>query len=213
MSPSSTKEKILEAALELFNEHGLANVRLQMIADKTGISVGNLAYHFKNKKAIVQAISSKLYEEFGDILAMYRSRNGLPDLDAQLERLYDFVTGNPYCFFDAKEVRNYFPRETGVVPGNGAEKLLYQLRHRFSAMQETGLLMKEPMTGFFDQEAFSIWMYIIFLIPTSDLLSQPVPPKRAFKRWIWSKFLPFFTDKGKVQFRTLIEPALWPEKN
>ncbi len=210
---SSTKSKILQAALELFNDHGMANVRLQMIADKTGISVGNLAYHFKNKKAIVEAISYRLYETFADILSMYGSQDGLADLDAQLDRLYDFVVSNSYCFFDAKEIKAYFPNERHPSPGDGMIKLLYQLRHRFTAMQEAGLLKEAPIDGYYDQEALSIWMYIVFLVPRVEVLSQKLPSKSAFKRWIWAKILPFFTDAGIAQYRTQIEPLLHPDKD
>ncbi|MEM8908435.1 MAG: helix-turn-helix domain-containing protein, partial [Bacteroidota bacterium] len=38
MSDLNTKQKILRAAVQLFNDHGMANVRLQQIADEIGIS-------------------------------------------------------------------------------------------------------------------------------------------------------------------------------
>lgn len=46
---SETKLKIIKGAQELFFENGIANIRLQQIADSSGISVGNLAYHLKIK--------------------------------------------------------------------------------------------------------------------------------------------------------------------
>ncbi|MEL7123903.1 MAG: TetR/AcrR family transcriptional regulator, partial [Bacteroidota bacterium] len=49
----STKQKILDAALKLFNQDGIVNVRLQHIADEAFVSVGNLAYHYSNKESIV----------------------------------------------------------------------------------------------------------------------------------------------------------------
>lgn len=39
MTAKDTKRKILHASLQLFNENGIVNVRLQQIADETGISV------------------------------------------------------------------------------------------------------------------------------------------------------------------------------
>ena len=51
---TNTKQKILNSAINLFNKKGLVNVRLQHIADESDISVGNLAYHFYSKKAIIQ---------------------------------------------------------------------------------------------------------------------------------------------------------------
>ena len=57
---NKTKRQILDTALSLFNEHGLAQVSLRTISDKMGISPGNLTYHFKKREEIVEA----LYYEF-----------------------------------------------------------------------------------------------------------------------------------------------------
>ena len=57
---AGTKQKILNSSINLFNKKGLVNVRLQQIADESGISVGNLAYHYYSKKAIIQAIDLSL---------------------------------------------------------------------------------------------------------------------------------------------------------
>ena len=48
-----TRQRILARALELFNEHGEANVTTGTIAESLGMSPGNLYYHYRNKDAIV----------------------------------------------------------------------------------------------------------------------------------------------------------------
>ncbi len=58
----TTKEKILEVALELFNEKGCLNTSTRHIAQKLGISVGNLYYHFKNKESILIEIFNEYIE-------------------------------------------------------------------------------------------------------------------------------------------------------
>ena len=52
---NATKQKILKVSLELFNTYGVSNVSLRSIADASGISVGNLQYHFKKREALVEA--------------------------------------------------------------------------------------------------------------------------------------------------------------
>jgi AcrR family transcriptional regulator len=63
-----TREKIVHAALELFNSSGERNVTTNHIAAHIGISPGNLYYHFRNKQEIVREIfalySQELIERF-----------------------------------------------------------------------------------------------------------------------------------------------------
>jgi len=50
---ATTKEKIIETSINLFNEKGCLNTSTRHISDELGISVGNLYYHFKNKEDIL----------------------------------------------------------------------------------------------------------------------------------------------------------------
>ena len=49
----TTKDKIIETSVKLFNEKGCLNTSTRHISDELGINVGNLYYHFKNKEEIL----------------------------------------------------------------------------------------------------------------------------------------------------------------
>ncbi|GAL12900.1 transcriptional regulator TetR family [Vibrio astriarenae] len=63
-----TRDKIVLAALELFNEYGERTITTNHIAAHIDISPGNLYYHFRNKQEIVREIflnySHELLERF-----------------------------------------------------------------------------------------------------------------------------------------------------
>ena len=67
-----TKERILAAALQLFNEQGEANVTTNHIAAHLGMSPGNLYYHFRNKDHIIAGIfrqySAHLRQSFAPLI-------------------------------------------------------------------------------------------------------------------------------------------------
>ena len=48
-----TRDRIIQASLELFNANGERNVTTNHIASHLNISPGNLYYHFKNKQQII----------------------------------------------------------------------------------------------------------------------------------------------------------------
>jgi AcrR family transcriptional regulator len=57
---STTRDKILETALALFNAQGVHAVGVRDIARAVGISPGNLAYHFPQKDVLVAALIEQL---------------------------------------------------------------------------------------------------------------------------------------------------------
>lgn len=72
-----TRDKIVLAALELFNDHGERNITTNHIAAHIDISPGNLYYHFRNKQEIVREIfslySCELLERFTPIQVQQES--------------------------------------------------------------------------------------------------------------------------------------------
>ena len=91
MSGQTTRNKITEAALMLFNGQGLQNVTLQQIANEASISVGNLAYHFHDKEQILKKIGNLISADMDKILRLWKNLPGLLDFDNQLTRFYHLL--------------------------------------------------------------------------------------------------------------------------
>jgi AcrR family transcriptional regulator len=63
MATRATQLRILQAALELFNECGTAAVSSNRIAEHCGISKGNLQYHYASKREIIFALFQQAISE------------------------------------------------------------------------------------------------------------------------------------------------------
>ncbi len=71
-----TRDKIIQASIELFNDQGERNVTTNHIAAYLGISPGNLYYHFRNKEDIILSI----YEEYARNLLLDTFPTVNPDM-------------------------------------------------------------------------------------------------------------------------------------
>ena len=61
-----TKQRILDQALTLFSEKGYANVFVGDIAERVGIKAPSLYKHYKNKRAIFDAIIDLMNSRFAE---------------------------------------------------------------------------------------------------------------------------------------------------
>jgi AcrR family transcriptional regulator len=66
----NTRDRIIDAALDLFNQHGTASISTNHIAEALGMSPGNLYYHFRNKDEIVRGIFERLFAEWDAAFAV-----------------------------------------------------------------------------------------------------------------------------------------------
>ena len=58
------RHRIMDAALEVFSQHGYRGATLDQIADEAGMSKPNLIYYFDGKAAIHVALLNALMEEW-----------------------------------------------------------------------------------------------------------------------------------------------------
>jgi len=88
----TTREKILDTALTLFNKDGTAAVSTNHIAEAAGISPGNLYYHFHNKEEIIRELFQRLYAAW-DVELQVSNPNAiqLDDINHIVETNYQII--------------------------------------------------------------------------------------------------------------------------
>jgi AcrR family transcriptional regulator len=59
----STRDAIVDAALELFRERGFEGTTMRAVAERAGVSVGNAYYYFSSKDELVQGFYDQLVAE------------------------------------------------------------------------------------------------------------------------------------------------------
>jgi AcrR family transcriptional regulator len=62
---SDTRDRILEAALDLFSEHGYDKTSLREIADQVKVTKAALYYYFPSKQEILGALADRLFDRAG----------------------------------------------------------------------------------------------------------------------------------------------------
>ncbi len=201
----TTKQRILESAMHLFNQYGVANVRLQQIADETGISVGNLAYHFKNKEAIVTGVYDVLFEAFSEILSSYLQAPNLADLDAQLSQYYQFFAQHRFYLTDLFEMERHYPQVFEKWRGL-VSRMLLQIGRRLDYYVKRGVLKPEPSPGIYDALANNLWMIITFWIPQQMLKGGSID-EQVFKDAIWMQLNPYLTARGHDELAAISTPS------
>lgn len=197
----STKERIIANAQTLFSRQGIANTRLQHIADETGISVGNLAYHFSTKEEIVQTVYYHALEELSHILIVPAPLPGLKSFDNTFSEMFQFMEKNVFYFTNFWEIKRNYPLLNEKII-NINKKVVSRLRRRIVQNAEINLWQKE------DHKAMYYLLSQIILISFNTWISQQLlndkPLKESiFKTYLWSLLYPHFTQEGKHQFKSL----------
>jgi len=83
----TTKDRIIETAIGLFNSCGTTKVTTNHIAEEMGISPGNLYYHYRNKEEIIRRIWEKMTAE---IKVPYEYTDLAPDKAGLSNFLFQF---------------------------------------------------------------------------------------------------------------------------
>jgi AcrR family transcriptional regulator len=153
----STRDRILNAALKLFNEQGTAAVSTNHIAAAAGISPGNLYYHFRNKEDIIRALFERLFVKWDETYQLPTDRApGLADFEGLIASNYQLIWDYRFAY-----------REMAALLHNDPD-----LQAQYQALRRRGYAGLEALI-----EAFA----------TAGVLARPESPQelRALTELCW----------------------------
>jgi AcrR family transcriptional regulator len=202
----NTREKILQTALALFNQHGYTQVTIRMIAGDMGISSGNLNYHFKKREDILVV----LYEE---MVAVFDQRvSALPDTVLSLERVYNDIKSSmermvAYRFFwtDLYHILGIHAKiRTHFHATLDARRKGYAFL--FKSLEAQSLLLPAPYPGAYKQLAEKMiifsntWIYAAQLYPLPTLTTAADQNAKLLFSYLW----PYLTPAGKAKMQAIL---------
>ena len=132
----TSKEKIIEAAIEVFFDKGFDAASMREIAEKAGLTKPMIYYHFKNKEALYVALLEENLELFCQGLESLLTKDSDPRMT--FSAIIDFFE---QTFAKGAKVYNIIQRE---IIGNGhyvdllTEKYFIKVSQRIAGFLQQG---------------------------------------------------------------------------
>src|SRR3954447_26059158 len=103
---TNTRQRLIEAAVELFTRHSFAGTSLQMIADELGFTKAAIYHHFRTREQLLAAVLEPILHELKTIVEAAEMRrtanaraehmlNGYAALAVRNRRLVAVLAADP----------------------------------------------------------------------------------------------------------------------
>ncbi|MGC9364841.1 MAG: TetR/AcrR family transcriptional regulator [Fidelibacterota bacterium] len=127
----STKEKIIEVAIECFGENGYDGTSMRMIAEKSGVSKPAIYYYFPDKEHLFQGIFLYTMEKFRIALQSIKDSS-----KSAVEKLKEILLIRCFSFHQNVDIKRFMSR----VFLNGVKNILKLDHQKFFGEHEKIIL-------------------------------------------------------------------------
>lgn len=192
-----TRQEILDAARQLFNQYGYNSVSLRDIARVVGISQGNLTYHFSKKENIVETLISESKDTFPTNVPQT-----LEELDAAFLDIQQIIQKNLYFFLHYTQLSQTSP-EIYKKQRARYRELFEKFKNAFANLHAVGLLRDELFPGEYSHAIDLLYMSNIYWAPFSELKKSIGIDCVEYRRHAWTIVYPFLTEEGRMQLQKI----------
>lgn len=173
-------------------------MRLQHIADAAFVSVGHLAYHFKNKDAITELLYDELRNGQAQLLNEYRVVPLFEDINRYLTAAFRLQTKYIFFYLDTLEIIRAYP-EIKAKHNKHIQWQLAQLQLMLDFNIARGSIVplgaeQIKNTAWQMRSLIDSWRYI--RRTEGDLPDE----EAAFLQQVWGLLKPLFTDMGVREY-------------
>lgn len=211
MAQQSTKNNIKQAALTCFNQIGMANARLQHIADAANMSVGNLTYHFRTKEDIVRALWGELVQDQALLLKEFSVLPLFEDIERLIRHLFGLQNTYTFFYLDTLELMRGYPD----IQHAYVQQLTWQGQQLACALDfnvARGALRYPTLpTHAAAQLANHFWLVADTWKYQRHVQGLDPQEVCAFRLALWSILMPCFTDMGVQEYQQVT--ALFEQGN
>lgn len=191
----NTRDKIIAASKNAFNELGFGAPTLNTLSQQVGISRGNLTYYFKDKEAILAALVDEMWLRYQLLIGQTMQFPSWSSTNKSIEAFLGFQKEYAFIFFDLK-----------VITLPKVAQLIKKMKNRSFEQQmtlitfsiELGNMKSEPIPGTYQNLCETIWLIQFYWIPSTAY--RETNEEARWDRLIWSTILPHFTPKGIQSF-------------
>lgn len=176
---NNTKNKIVQTALQLFNDQGTRAVTTNHIAAAAGISPGNLYYHFRNKDEIIRTIFTEIVTDLENkVPGNLDNKNDLTLSRVETQLQATLVHKWNYRFF-YRELNSLTNNDDGLKKSFIAlqETQITAIENNLRGLSRSGILKKID-----DQAvkslATSIWVIALFWLSFLEVSGEDISIER-----------------------------------
>ncbi len=200
---NETRKKIINKAIDLFNEKGIAQISIRDISRELSLSPGNFTYHFKTINDLINALFAQMKAEMDEFYIDEKSIN-ITTVDKLFKNAYFLQWSHRYFFANLVTVSSRFPDVFAS----------YQ-KIRIERSQQTmiliNLLIKYGyLKNSIPQKTYELLLQTIWLIYPGAIIQMSVTGTKQENNKLpiklaWNIMVPYLTDKGLEEYTSIIE--------
>lgn len=202
----STKQKILEAAIRLYNEKGVSNVTLRDIAAEAEISPGNLAYHYRNHDFIIEEAFRQMDKEREELLMGVQQIPSFENINEQILPLLDVARKYLFFHLDTVHILRSYPG-IAVLQQEYYESSIRYVKAVIDYSVGAGNFRAEQFPGQYRRLAHTVWMLMTFWLAQLEIRGIKDLSIGEVRLSIWDLVAPHLTEKGRKNFQSIYPAA------